>query len=178
MKIHLKMILGKEKFVRIGLSSQSQITCHHFQPIIISDFCISLNKKTIILVIKTQIHCTPSLEKYSYFFFFFSYPLAPLHITVGGICNYLSSHISMVWTLQSTFLLGSLWSSLTLAQTLTGFPLLAPNKSKSINDVGNSGYFYIDNFFPLEFICFLKDIPSPFSIHIVCLLFSFTQQVL
>ena len=131
MKIHLKMILGKEKFVRIGWLSQSQITCHLFQPIIISDFCIPLNEKTIFLVIKTQIHCPSSLEKYScYLFFFICSMLAPLHITIGGICNYLSSHLSMVWTLQSTFLLGSSWTSLTLAQTLNGFPLFAQNKSK------------------------------------------------
>lgn len=70
MKIYLKTIFAKRKVCanRLVNLNQSQIACHLLQPIV-SNFCISLSEKTIILVTKTEIHCISSLENYSYYAF-------------------------------------------------------------------------------------------------------------
>lgn len=77
MKSHWRMIWAQENFAGISWLNQNQMTRHHLQLNVVSDFCVSHNKRTISLVTQTKIHCTSSLRSYTHCFPFFLSPALP-----------------------------------------------------------------------------------------------------
>lgn len=103
-----------------------------------------------------------------------------MHITTEGTCDYLSTHLSCSARITPSLSCQSHCKTpfLYLPRPLGGFPQSTNSSPDCINTAENSGYYYVDDFFLWE-LSFLQklQVPLPFLIDVVCLLFSFTQQV-